>query len=188
MAADRGLIEIEAFAERPIFQIAVVVRDFDAALARYSAVLHTGRWRTWTFGSNHHVRTDYRGRPNEFSARLALNDQTPQLELIQPLEGASTHRDWLEERGKGVHHLGVVVDSVPDAIDQAERAGYEVVQSGFGIGPGRDGAWAYFDTSAALGVMVEAVELTSAMPPEDYAPRGRQGAAAWSARRSTGRC
>jgi hypothetical protein len=28
-------------------------------------------------------------------APLALNDQSLQLELIQPLTGTSTHRDWL---------------------------------------------------------------------------------------------
>jgi methylmalonyl-CoA/ethylmalonyl-CoA epimerase len=167
-----GLIGIEAFAGRPVFQVAVVVRDFDAALASYAALLPAGRWRTWTFGSKDHVRTEYRGRPNEFSARLALNDQSPQLELIQPLEGQSTHRDWLEERGGSVHHLGVIVDSVADAIEQAQRAGYEVVQTGFGIGPHRDGAWAYFDTSSELGVMLEAVEPATAMPPPEEPAAG----------------
>jgi methylmalonyl-CoA/ethylmalonyl-CoA epimerase len=161
------MIEIEAFAGRPIYQIAIVVRDFDAALARYSSLLDSGRWRTWTFGSHYHERTEYRGRPSEFTARLALNDQTPQLELIEPLEGASTYRDWLEQRGEGVHHLGIVVDSVPAAIEQAANAGYEVVQAGFGMGLERDGSWAYIDTSAALGVMLEAVEPASALPPED---------------------
>jgi methylmalonyl-CoA/ethylmalonyl-CoA epimerase len=165
MADDRGLIEIEAFAGRPIDHIAFVVHDFDAALARHSAVLHTGTWRTFTLGSADHVRTEYRGRPNEFTARLALNDTQPQLELVQPLTGETTWGDWLEQRGEGVHHLGIVVDSVPAAIQQAERAGYEVVQAGFGVGEQRDGGYAYFDTSALLGVIVEAVELSTALQP-----------------------
>ena len=29
----------------------------------------------------------------------------------------------------------------------------------------RDGAWAYIDTSEALGVMLEAIEPTTEMPP-----------------------
>jgi hypothetical protein len=48
-----------------------------------------------------HERCDNRGRPAEFSNRLALNDQSPQLELIQPLTGTSTHPDWLQEHGEG---------------------------------------------------------------------------------------
>jgi hypothetical protein len=42
------------------------------------------------------------------------------------------------------------------------------VQSGSGIGPHRDGAWAYIDTSDALGLIVEAVELTAEMPPTEF--------------------
>jgi methylmalonyl-CoA/ethylmalonyl-CoA epimerase len=159
---------IEAFAGRSIFQIAFVVGDLEQALARHSALLPAGGWRCWTFGSRDHERCEYRGRPAEFSCRLALNDQTPQLELIQPLTGASTYRDWLHERGEGPHHVGIVVDSVADAAAQAVRAGLEVVQSGAGIGGHRDGAWAYIDTSAALGLMVEAVELATEMPPAEF--------------------
>ena len=73
-------------------------------------------------------------------------------------------------RARGGSECILVVDDEELVRGLAEvvlkRAGYEVLQTGFGIGPGRDGAWAYFDTSAALGVMVEAVEPPSAMPPE----------------------
>ena len=159
-----ALTAIDAFAGRPISQIAFVVEDLEPALARYSALL-AGDWRWCTFGSQDHERCEYRGRPAEFSCRLAFSDQSPQLELIQPLTGASTYRDWLEERGEGVHHVGIVVDSVAAAVSQAAVAGFEVVQSGSGIGRYRDGAWAYIDTSSALGLMVEAIEPTTEMPP-----------------------
>ena len=85
--------------------------------------------------------------------------------LILPLAGHSAHREWLEERGEGAHHVGIVVDSVADAVAQAHAAGLEVVAGGSGIGPARDGAWAYVDTSAALGLMVEAVRPPTRMPP-----------------------
>jgi catechol 2,3-dioxygenase-like lactoylglutathione lyase family enzyme len=160
--------ELEAFAGRSIFQIGFVVRDFEGALARYSALLGPGRWRCWTFGARDHARCEYRGGPTDFTSRLALNDQAPQLELIEPLTGPSTHKDWLDERGEGIHHVGVIVASVADAVAEATAAGYEVVQSGAGLGPERDGAWAYIDTSAALGVMVEAVEPPTSMPPVEF--------------------
>ena len=166
-----ALTVIEAFAGRSVAQIAFVVEHLDRALARYSALLAAGDWRCCTFGSRDHERCEYRGRPAEFSCRLAFCDQSPQLELIQPLTGASTYRDWLEERGEGGHHVGIVVDSVAAAVAQAAAAGFEVVQSGSGIGRHRDGAWAYIDTSEALGVMLEAIEPTTEMPPwEPYPP------------------
>jgi methylmalonyl-CoA/ethylmalonyl-CoA epimerase len=114
------------------------------------------------------------GRPTGFSSRLALNDQTPQLELIEPLLGPSAHQDWLEEHGEGPHHAGIIVESVSSAINQAAAAGYEVVQDGSGIGPERDGAWAYIDTTRDLGLMIEAVEPPSSMPPVDFVWRPDQ--------------
>jgi len=162
------MIAVEAFAGRPIFQIAFVVGDFEQALERYSAALGAAPWRCWTFGADDHDHTEYRGRPTSFSSRLALNNSSPQLELIQPLTGPSSHHDWLERRGEGPHHLGIIVDSVRETIAQMARAGYPVVHSGAGIGPRHDGAWAYFDTTDALGLMLEAVEPPTSMPPVEF--------------------
>jgi catechol 2,3-dioxygenase-like lactoylglutathione lyase family enzyme len=148
----------EALVGGRLFQVAFVVRDLDAALARFGGLLPTGGWRCYTFGSAMHAETEYLGAPAEFSVRLALSDSSPQLELIQPLEGASIHRDLLDEVGEGLHHVGVVVDSVPDTVGRMSAAGYEVVQSGSGFGVDGDGVYAYFDTREALGVYVEAVE------------------------------
>ena len=163
------MIAVDAFAGRPIFQIAFVVRDLEEALERYSAVLGAAPWRGWrTFGADDHEETEYRGRPTSFSVRLALNNSSPQVELIQPLTGPSTHEDWLEQRGEGPHHVGIIVDSVRKTVAQMEAAGYPLVHSGRGFGPQRDGAWAYFDTTQALGLMLEAVEPPTSMPPVDF--------------------
>ena len=162
------MIPIEAFAGRSIFQIAFVVKDLEEALERYSATLNASPWRCYTLGADGHTSCEYRGRPTNFSSRLALNEQTPQLELIEPQRGPSAHRDWLDERGEGPHHVGVIVESVSVAVAESISAGYAVVQSGSGIGPKRDGAWAYIDTSEALGVMIEAVEPPTSMPPIEF--------------------
>ena len=162
------MLPVEAFAGRQVFQIAFVVADFEAALERYTKALNAGPWRCYTLGADGHTACAYRGGPTEFSSRLALNDQSPQLELIQPLKGPSAHEDWLRDRGEGPHHVGILVDSVADAVEQMAAAGYEAVQTGSGIGPERDGAYAYFDTTAALGLMVEAVEPPTSMPPIEF--------------------
>ena len=164
----RSLIAIEAFAGRSVFQIAFVVNDLEEALERYSAALNAAPWRCYTLGAKGHEVCDYHGGPTSFSSRLALNDTTPQLELIEPVRGPSAHQDWLEERGEGPHHLGIIVESVTAAVNQAAAAGYEAVQSGSGIGPGRDGSWAYLDTSRDLGLMIEAVEPPSSMPAVEF--------------------
>jgi catechol 2,3-dioxygenase-like lactoylglutathione lyase family enzyme len=143
---------------RPIVQVAVVVRDLDAALERYSTLLPGRTWRCFTFAAATHATAEYRGGPTTFAARLALDDGTPQVELVQPLAGESIHRDWLEERGEGIHHVGIVVDSVAEAVRQMADAGYPVVQGGTGFGAAGDGAYAYFDTTDSLGTIVEVFE------------------------------
>jgi hypothetical protein len=47
--------------------------------------------------------------------------------------------------------------------------GYPLMQSGrgFGVGGDGDGAYAYIDTTAALGLIVEAIEQPSSLPPPD---------------------
>jgi hypothetical protein len=76
------MVAIDAFAGRSIFQLAFVVKNLEDALERYSAALDAAPWRCWTLGAVEHEETEYRGSPTSFSSRLALNDSSPQLELI----------------------------------------------------------------------------------------------------------
>jgi hypothetical protein len=162
------VISIEAFRGRPVFQIAFVVRDFEAALEHYDHVLGAGPWRCFTFGTHLHKRVGYRGGPTDFRARLALNDSNPQFELIRPLSGPSAHREWLDTHGQGFHHVGVIVESVEETATEMNSAGYDTVMAGEGFGADRDGAYAYFDTTADLGFVIEAVEPPRAMPEPDF--------------------
>jgi catechol 2,3-dioxygenase-like lactoylglutathione lyase family enzyme len=151
-----------------LFQIAMVVSDLDAALRRSADVFGVvSPWRCYVFGPNgQHV---YHGRPTSFSVRLALNDAKPQMELIQPLEGDSIHRDWLAEHGEGLHHIGFIVASVSQATAAMAALGVSPIQSGTGFGArgDGDGAYAYFDAVESLGVIVEAVEPPSGLPEPD---------------------
>jgi hypothetical protein len=73
-----------------------------------------------------------------------------------------------EQSRRRPHHIGILVDSVEDAIGEAASHGYEALATGSGIGRARDGAWAYIDTSHGLGLMVEAVEAPTSMPPAAF--------------------
>jgi len=139
-------------------QIGIVVRDLDAALARHRAVLG-GEWRVVENGPDNMHGLHVRGRPAAFSMRLALSGSAPQVELLQPLLGPSILDEWLERRGEGLHHLGVHVESVDDTIAQMEAAGFPCLQHGYGFMPNGSGAFAYFDTEAELGYLLEALEL-----------------------------
>ena len=145
------------------FQLGFVVRDVQRAAHELGA----GPWRGWLFGPQGQGR-EYRGRPAEWSLRLALNDRNPQFELIQPLDDPSVHADWLEERGEGFQHVAYVAPSLEQITSEMEAAGHPAVARIHAFGAAGDGAAAYFDTVAALGFMVEAVEPPARMPPPDF--------------------
>jgi catechol 2,3-dioxygenase-like lactoylglutathione lyase family enzyme len=164
-------VNVESLVDGELFQIAFVVRDLDAALDRYTRVLGGAPWRVFTFSAAMHREAEYRGGPTDFSARLALNGTSPQYELIEPEQGPAIHQDWLDERGEGFHHVGVIVDSLAATVERMAAAGYEAVQTGSGFGANGDGAYAYFDTVADLGCYVEAVDPPARMPdPERVWP------------------
>jgi catechol 2,3-dioxygenase-like lactoylglutathione lyase family enzyme len=140
------------------FQIGIVVRDLDAAIARHDAVIGAGEWLVVENGPQNLHGLHVRGEPREFSMRLALRGSNPQLELLQPVDGDDILRDWLDRHGEGLHHLGVLVESVDDTIAAMQARGIACVQHGYGFGADGSGAFAYFDTEAELGYLIEAIE------------------------------
>ncbi len=147
------------FAGRAVGQIGILARDLEAAARRHSALGRSGPWRCYTYGPELLSEQVYRGRPTPFSVRIALNPQSPQIELLQPLQGPSIYEEWLDKHGEGLHHLAVFVDSLDEAIEGMAGAGYETIQLGRGFGVDGDGGFAYFDTERDLHVVLEAVEV-----------------------------
>jgi methylmalonyl-CoA/ethylmalonyl-CoA epimerase len=140
------------------FQIGIVVRDLDAAMARHDAVLGEGAWLVVENGPQNLHGLHVRGEPRDFSMRLALRGSEPQLELLQPVAGDDILREWLGRHGEGLHHLGVLVDSVDQTITAMRGHGVACLQHGYGFGADGSGAFAYFDTERELGYLVEAIE------------------------------
>jgi hypothetical protein len=141
-----------------LFQVGIVVRDVYEALPRYRALFGQDDWIIVENGPHNMHGLHVRGVLAEFSMRLALCGADPQLELVQPLAGPGILDEWIERRGEGLHHLGYRVVSVDETIDRMHRAGYACLQHGYGFGADGSGAFAYFDTEAALGYLTEAIE------------------------------
>jgi methylmalonyl-CoA/ethylmalonyl-CoA epimerase len=144
-----------------VHQVGIVVADLDAAVAAHSQLsgCTPADWRLDVFGPDSVDELSVRGAPAEFSMRLAFHGASPELELIQPLAGPSIYAEWLAGQGGGLHHLAVAVTSLADATAAMERAGFPTLQAGWGFAPGGRGGFAYYDTAAALGYILEAVEL-----------------------------
>jgi methylmalonyl-CoA/ethylmalonyl-CoA epimerase len=140
------------------FQVGIVVRDLDAALERHRALMGHADWLLVENGPQNMRDLHVRGERRDFSMRLALAGSAPQIELLQPLLGPSILDEWLERRGEGLHHLGINVSSVDETIAAMADAGYACLQHGYGFMPNGSGAFAYFDTEAEPGYLLEALE------------------------------
>jgi methylmalonyl-CoA/ethylmalonyl-CoA epimerase len=149
------------------FQIAFIVRDLERAVREFDARLSAGPWRGWLFGPQGEGR-EYRGAPGEWTLRLALNNRSPQYELIEPVTGPSIHADWLADHGEGFHHVAYVVDSVAAVTAEMEAIGHPAIARIHSFGAAGDGDAAYYDTADALGFLVEAVEPPGQMPATDF--------------------
>ena len=169
----------DAQAPMPISQIAIVVKDIHAAMEAYQKALGWGPWNVYehTPPSLHH--TEVHGEAVPYSMLGAETHVGPiVVELLQPLEGPSIYKEWLETRGEGLHHIACMAHSQEesDAIKARFAAmGAEVLMGGR---IGETIEFYYLDTEPMLKVIIEsgsghAVDLKPAYtypPSTEVAP------------------
>jgi methylmalonyl-CoA/ethylmalonyl-CoA epimerase len=155
-----------------ISQIALVVEDLDRAVERYGKVFGVGPWYFYSYGKPLVKRMSYKGKPADYSMRIAMAQLgSLNIELIEMGEGPTVYADFVTKHGFGVHHIGVQVDDADAAIALAKDAGIEMLQDGSGFGWEGDGHFAYLDTEASIGVMIELREAPrKRRPPERIYP------------------
>jgi methylmalonyl-CoA/ethylmalonyl-CoA epimerase len=161
------------FLNNGIAQVAIIVEDLEDAVENYWKLFGLSDWHFYTYGKPLVKRMTYHGEPTEYRMRVALGYLGPmRIELIEPLEGDTVYADFVAEHGYGVHHFGVLVDDMEEALAQTEAAGLAVTMDGAGFGRDGDGHYAYLDTEDKLGVTIELIERPkNRMPPEKiYSP------------------
>jgi len=141
-----------------IVQVAVVVTDLEAYVTRHTAMVGDGPWRVYELGADNIRDYTLRGAPATGRTLLALNDGRPQVEILQPLGGTSPHQEWFDTHGESMHHVGAVVESVDTTVAAAAAQGIGVISSGHGFGADGSGNFAYLDTHATLGMILEVFE------------------------------
>lgn len=134
-----------------IMQMAWVVEDLDEAIVRFSRIHGAG-----PFLVNRHIKIvepRYRGHvvETDFSTAIAQAGAI-QLELVhQHDDSPSIYRDIYPRGREGFHHVAVVVPDVSAEVARYRALGFDVAFEGKFAAS----AFAYVDTSAALGHMVE---------------------------------
>lgn len=138
-----------------VAQIAIVVRNIEASMERYAAILGVPVPEIIITAPGLEVHQSYNGEPSNAQAKLAFFQLGQvQLELIEPLGGASTWQAVLDEKGEGVHHIAFWVEGMQRSVDFLKSHDIPMIQRG-DMG---EGQYAYFDSVAPLGVTLELLE------------------------------
>jgi methylmalonyl-CoA/ethylmalonyl-CoA epimerase len=104
------------------------------------------------------AHTRFRGEPTPARAKLIFfNMGQVSIEIIEPVGGPSTWREFLDRHGDGVHHIAFTVKSTKKAAESLSEYGIPMVQSGVFEG----GSYVYSDSETDLGVILELLDSTS---------------------------
>lgn len=138
-----------------IVQVGIVVKDIEKASRAYAEILGTEVPDWFLTDTMDKAHTEFRGKPSEARARLAFIElKNITIELIEPVGGPSTWREFLEERGEGVHHLAFEVKGMDEKIKLLAERGLPLLQKGDYEG----GRYAYLDGVKRLAVILELLE------------------------------
>jgi hypothetical protein len=141
-----------------VSQNGYVVRDVRDAMHHWIHVMGVGPWFFIEA-----VKTDYfrhRGMDSDMRMSIALaNSGDLQIELIQQTNDApSMYKEFLDSGREGLQHLAYWTRDYQALYDRALFLGYTVGHEGQIGGP--QGRFAYFDTQAHPGTVIEISDIS----------------------------
>ena len=141
----------------PVFsetlQVALVVRDLDAAMRTYVHDYGIGPWDIYEFNPKTVENMTLHGEPADYAMRIAVTMVgNVQWELIEPLDDKSIYAQFLASGREGLHHVGMATrGTYGEALEEARAKGRKVIQGGRYNGVD----FAYLSTADDLGVITE---------------------------------
>jgi len=100
----------------PISQVALVVNDLEKSMREYTETMGWEPWNIYEYKPPRIHDILVRGNPQEFTW---IGAETPvgstYVELLQPLEGPSIFRQFIDQRGEGLHHIGYWAKTMDEA-------------------------------------------------------------------------
>ena len=143
----------------PVEQVGIVVKDIERTVKHYET---TFGWGPFNIAEVNLEGCMFHGKPTDCRLKMAFASSGPiEIELIQVLEGDSPHKEFLDQKGEGIHHLRFSVDDLEGTLAEWAKDGIEPVwqhsMPEFGV------SWAYVNTDTLGGVMAELIEIKQAL-------------------------
>jgi len=137
-----------------VVQIAIVVKDIETAAKHWAALLNKPVPEIRTTRPGNEVDVIYRGKPSNGQVKLTffiLGEVV--IELLEPITEGTAWKEFLDEKGEGVQHIGFKVVDADKMSAELEKQGYPIIHKG--RYDSDDGTYIYHDTQDALGVVIE---------------------------------
>jgi glyoxalase/bleomycin resistance protein/dioxygenase superfamily protein len=158
-----------------IMQVGIVVRDMQEAMKAYERMLGWGPWEIYVQIEPEHYGTWIGDEDNSvpYSMQIATTQAgSIWVELIEPLEGPSQYKEFLETHGEGLHHLLLVREGEPKnaLFEELRGKGLPLIMGGK---VGKNVEYQYLDARRELKTIVECFSGDIPQPTYVYpAPNG----------------
>ena len=140
----------------PVTQVGIVVKDAEKTADYYTSTLGIGPFRFFDGGLE---KCTLRGEPATGKVKVALAQVGPlEIELIQVIEGAEYYAEFLRNKGEGIHHLGINVDTFETYDSLLAELANQGIKPVFGA-RGHRSAFAYLDDQTTSGLKLELIHF-----------------------------
>jgi len=140
-------------------QVGIVVENIEKTKHKWAAFLGMDAPDTIDLAADPNItQTQFNGEPTpNASCKIAVfRFGSVQMDLIEPNDAPSSWRDFLEQKGEGIHHIAFNVSNTQQKLDAVAELGIGVRHRAiYGDGSGE---YVYLDSQAALGCIVETME------------------------------
>lgn len=141
-------------------QVSWVVENLENGLEIMSAAMGATDWVGWEYDGEYVPMREYGGLQGSWASRVAVCGEGPQLEVVEPnlSAGPSIFTEYLRERGPGLHHVGYLVPSCDEAVEDLVSRGFKVMLRAGGHGLDGDGLSAFLYLGDSLCSYIEVIE------------------------------
>jgi len=146
------------FGGTKVVQIGIIVRDVEKSAEKYAQFFGVETPKIIISETEDKAKTRYYGKRTMARVKQAFfNFENISIEILEPVGEPSTWKDFLDNKGEGLHHIAFEVKDMDGKIAQMKDMGIPLSQQGRWTG-GSGGRYAYFDSQEKLGIILELLE------------------------------
>jgi hypothetical protein len=108
-----------------VIQIGIVIRDMDKTVERLTS-LGIGPFKEMILPPDREEWFRDKRMYADFRICTAMIGDV-EIELVQPLDGDSPHKEFLNTKGEGIQHIGCAVEDIQNKVDRLTEQGVEVL-------------------------------------------------------------